>query len=92
MSFSRRQAAFVAALFVAACGGRGVPPSFAPEPSRIDPAGGPTNVDAAVTIYGTHFYARGVQSLSRNGGISESSGGGPPFALDAHGGGADQPG
>ena len=70
MSFSRTQVALTVALLVAACGGRGVPPSFAPEPSQIDPAGGPTYADAAVTISGTHFYTRGVQSLSKNGGIS----------------------
>jgi uncharacterized repeat protein (TIGR01451 family) len=36
----------------------------------MDPAGGPTSADAAVTIIGTHFYARAVQSLSNTSGIS----------------------
>ncbi len=35
----------------------------------IDPAGGPRNVDAQVTILGEQFYARGAQSLSAHGGI-----------------------
>ena len=58
------------ALLVSACGGREVPPSFTPQPSRMDPPGGPTSADSAVTIFGTRFYARGVQSLSASGGIS----------------------
>ncbi|HYR20514.1 MAG TPA: hypothetical protein VEQ15_13540 [Myxococcales bacterium] len=68
MSCSRPRAALLVALAAAACSS-GVPPSFAPRPLRIDPAGGPRNVDAQVTILGEHFYARGVQSLSSNGGI-----------------------
>ncbi|MFL5313217.1 MAG: hypothetical protein ACJ79H_22510, partial [Myxococcales bacterium] len=61
------------ALLAAACHS-GVPPSFEPRPLHLDPAGGPRNLDAQVTIVGDQFYARGVQSLSANGGISVDEG------------------
>ena len=57
------------ALAAAACH-RGVPASFAPQPVRIVPAGGPRTVDAQVRIFGESFYVRGVQSFSAHGGIS----------------------
>jgi len=68
LSCSRRRATLLLALAAAACHS-GVPPSFVPQPLRIDPAGGPRDVEAQVTILGEHFYARGVQSLSAHGGI-----------------------
>jgi hypothetical protein len=58
-----RDLALLALVAAAACH-RGAPDSFAPQPSRIDPAGGPLDADARVSILGQHFYARGVQSLS----------------------------
>jgi len=68
LSCSRRHVTLLLALAVAACES-GVSPALAPRPLRIDPAGGPRNVETQVTILGDHFYARGVQSLSANGGI-----------------------
>jgi hypothetical protein len=69
LSSSKLTAALVVAVSAAACH-KGVPADFAPQPSRVEPAGGRNTVDVAVTITGEHFYAHATQSLSAHGGVS----------------------
>jgi hypothetical protein len=73
LSSSKLIPALLLALAAAACH-KGAPAAFAPQLSRVDPAGGPSEVDTAITISGEHFYARAVQSLSAHGGVEVDDG------------------
>jgi hypothetical protein len=73
LSSSKLTAVLLLPLVAAACH-KGAPADFAPQVSRVDPAGGPSEVDTAIVISGEHFYARGVQSLSAHGGVRVDDG------------------
>ncbi|TMA16793.1 MAG: hypothetical protein E6J85_17905, partial [Deltaproteobacteria bacterium] len=73
MSSSKLTSALLLAVAAAACH-KGAPATFAPALSHVDPAGGPSEVETAITITGEHFYARAVQSLSAHGGVRVDDG------------------
>ena len=73
-------ARLIALLALLAACQRGAPPSYAPQPRQLTPAGGPRASSHAVLIDGDRFYARGVVSLGSGGasvddGYSASLGG-----------------